>query len=182
MSILPDDVGLGCKPVSNIGHVAHIDCGAAHHFHRKIVDLGNALRTGIHIDVIFELPYFERARRQNQVLGSNGADHVGGRQALRLQLRKVEIDHDLALFAAVGIRDRRARNGHQLGSQKVQANVIQFLFLHILAGERELENGHAGGVVDDNQRRIYTRRHLPEDGLRNRGHLRDAGGHVGRGL
>ena len=47
-------------------------------------------------------------------------DDVGRGQALRLQQPRVEVDHHLALLAAVRVRDRRARDGHELGPQEVE--------------------------------------------------------------
>ena len=60
-----------------------------------------------------------------------------------MQLLRIEIDHDLALLAAIGIRDGRAGDGHELRSQKIQGDVVEILLLQALAGKRQLENRNA---------------------------------------
>ena len=45
-----------------------------------------------------------------------------------------------------------------------------------------MEDRNAGCVISDDEWRIHSGRHLPKDGLRNRGNLSDAGCYVGIGL
>jgi len=102
------------------------------------------------------------------------AGRRGGRLAergLRLKEIRIEVDHDLALFAAVGIGNNRARNGDELWAEKILAEVVELLLGKAFAGEPKLENGDAGGAVINDERRERARRQLAKDGLRDGGDL-----------
>src|SRR5438094_641694 len=79
------------------------------------------------------------------------------------------VGHDLALFSAVGIRDRRARHRHELGPQEVEADVVQLGLRHIR--QRQLENRHRRRAVVDDERRRDAGGQLAQDRLRDRRHL-----------
>ena len=83
----------------------------------------------------------------------SGIEHVIGAEPPGLQLVEIEVDHHLALLAAVGVRDGRSGNGDELGAQKVDGDVVQLGLAQALAGEAELQNGNGGGVVVEDQRR-----------------------------
>ena len=126
-AIVADDVGLRREAVAHVGHVPKIDRRAADLLDRKVVQFLDGSGCAVEIDVVFKLTDLRRAGRQYQVLQIHRVHHIGRRQALRLQQRRVQIDHHLALFAAVGIRDRRAGNRDELGAQKIQADVVELL-------------------------------------------------------
>ena len=92
-------------------------------------------------------------------------DHVGRRETFGLQRRQVQIDQHLALLAAVGIRNAGARHGDELRADEVEAKVVQLHLRETLAGKPELNDGHAGSVVLDDQRRRRSLRQLPDLGL-----------------
>ena len=85
LAIGDDDVGLRGKAVANVGDVAQISCGAVDRFHRKVVQLVDALRTAVHFDGVFELAEFCGAGGKNQVLIGDGVDDVHGRKAVCLE-------------------------------------------------------------------------------------------------
>ena len=96
----------------------------------------------VDIDVIFKLTDFRRAGRQYQILQIYRVHHVGRRQTLGLKQRRVQIDHYLDLFAAVGIRHRRAGNRDELGSQKIQTEVVELLLGKAFSGKSKLDDRH----------------------------------------
>ena len=113
-AVLPHDVGLRRKAVADVGDVADVDDRAVDYLDRQVVELVRrsagcrscAMSYSSGADL-------RRAGGQDQVLRADGVDDVAGRQAARLQLGDVDIDHDLALLAAVGIGNGRALDGGQ---------------------------------------------------------------------
>ena len=86
----------------------------------------------------------------------------------RLQRGRIEIDLHLALLAAERIRNGRAGYRDQRRAQLVDADVGEVLLGEPLARQRDLDDGHRGRAVVQDQRRRRARRHLLEQGLRDR--------------
>ena len=63
---------------------------------------------------------------------------------------------------------------------KLRPEVREVLFRETLAGQCQLNDGHRGGAVVENQRRCLAGRHLFEKRLRDRGYLRIGRGDIGR--
>ena len=129
---------------------------------------------GVGLDRVLEAVDLHGARGRDQILRVDGVDHVGGRQSLGLQGGEIDVHLDLALLAAVGIGRLRAFDGGQLGADGVRAQVDELLLVQALAGEAELQHGHAGGVVLNDERRRGARRQTAQL------HLAD-GGDLGHG-
>ena len=182
LAIAADDVGLRRKAVAHVRHVVHVDGAVADGLDRKIVELLNGLGAGIQADVIFELADLRSAGGQNQVLGAHGVHHIGRRQAFGLQQRGLKIDHHLALLSAIGPRDGRALHGGELGADEVGGVIEQLLLGKALAGQRELQDGDAGGAVDQHVGRLRAGRHLMNRVLRHGGHLRHRHVHARAGM
>jgi hypothetical protein len=62
------------------------------------------------------------------------------------------------LFAAIGKGGLRALDGRQLQADGLRGQVVQLLLIQARAGETQLQDGHAGGVVLDDEGRRGTRR------------------------
>jgi hypothetical protein len=77
--------------------------------------------------IVFEPADLRRAAGQDQVLRRNGVDDVGWRQPLRLERHRVEVDLDLRLLAAVGLRNGRALDRRELRAQEIHAEVVELL-------------------------------------------------------
>ena len=97
---------------------------------------------------------------------ADGVEHVGGREALGLHAAWVQVDHDLALLAAVDVGDDGAGDGDELRADEVEAEVVELLLGEALAGEAELQDGHAGGGEVDDQRRQNAGRQLAQHDTR----------------
>ncbi len=115
-------------------------------FDRHIVNLADSCGAAVDIDVVFELADLRGAGRQNQILRIHGVDDIERGQAFRLERGRLDIDHHLALLAAVGPRHGRPGHGRELRADKIRAEIVQLLFGQALTGERQLENGNGGGV------------------------------------
>ncbi len=66
---------------------------------------------------------------------------------------KVQVHLNLALLAAVGKGRLRSLNGCQLGADGIRAQVEDLLLVEAFAGKTQHQNGYAGGVVLDDERR-----------------------------
>jgi hypothetical protein len=76
----------------------------------------------------FELADFLCAGRNDQVLRVHGSDDIVRRDVALLQQPLVEIDLDLALLAAIGERDRGARDSRKLGANEIVGEIEEPLF------------------------------------------------------
>ena len=82
------------------------------------------------------------------------------RKPFGLQQLWVQIDHDLALFAAKGIRDDGAGHRDELRPNEVLAEVIELLFGHAFAGKAKLDDRNGRSAEVDDVRRKDARRKL----------------------
>ncbi len=123
-----------------MGDVSQIHCRIANHLDRQVVQLVHFGGAGVHIDVVFELVDFNGSGRQYQILQRQGVRHVGGRQPFGLQERGVEIDHDLALLAAIRVGNGCPGHGDELSSQEVETDIVEILLSQ--AGKRQLQDGN----------------------------------------
>ena len=98
---------------------------------------------------------------------------------LGAELGRIDVDDDLALLAAVGRRDRQARDGEQLDAQEVEAVVEDLLLGQRLAVERDLHHRHVRGVEADHVRRRDAGRRDAQDRVVLRVDLRDGAADVG---
>ena len=105
-----------------------------------------------------------------------------GARPLACSSRWVEVDHDRALLAAVDVGDDRAGDGGELRTDEVQAEVVELLLGEALAGEAELQDGHAGGAEVDDLRRQDAGRELTQHELRGAADLGVGGVEAGAGL
>ena len=101
-TVLPHDVGLRREAVAHIGDVAQVGGGAVLRAHRQVVQAGDGLGRTVHAHAVFGGAELGGARRQDQVLRVDRIDHVGRREAARLQRLRVEVDRNQPVLAAVG--------------------------------------------------------------------------------
>ena len=171
LAVGDDDVCLRRETVADVGDVAQISCGAVDRFYRKVVQLVDALRAAVHFHGVFELAEFCGAGGKNQVLIGDGVDDVHGRKAVRLESRGIRINRDEALFAAVRKRSCRALDGCELRANKIVAEIEELLLAQRVASEAELDDGHSGGGIDNDERRSGAGRQEAEKSLRDGGGL-----------
>ena len=106
------------------------------------------------------------ARWECEILRVNRVHHVVRRDAVRAQRVRVEVDHDLPIFAAaIGSRQRDARDGRQRLAYPVEAVVVQLLFVQRIGAEAELQDRNGRSVVLDYNGRLNADRHYDADGV-----------------
>ena len=177
-----DDIGLRRIAVAHLGDVAHIDHRPVDRLDRQVAELVELRGRVVELDRIFEVADLLGADRRDQVLGGEGVGDVLAREAPGLHRRGIEIDLNLAQFAAEGIGDGGARHGDERRAELVDADIRQPLFREAFARQRQLQDRHGGGAVVEDQRRRRAGRHLLDQGLRNRGDLGVGGADVDVGL
>ena len=131
-----------------------------------------SLGARVHQDGVLVRTHLHRAGRQDDVLVADRGRHVARREPPRVETRRVDVDHDLPLFAAVGPGEHRAGDGDHVGADEVGAEVEELLLAERVTLERGLHDGDVGRAVADDERRRGARRHLPQHRLRDRRHLR----------
>ena len=137
-----------------MGHVADVNHSAVHGLDGQIVQVVDHARRGVCLDGVLEAVDLHRAGGHDQVLRGDSVDHISGRQSLGLERVQVNVHLNLALLSAVGEGRLRSLDGCQLGSNRIRAQVEDLLLVESFAGKTQHQNGHAGGVVlDDEWRR-----------------------------
>ncbi len=175
-AVVTHDVGLHGVAVADAGDILEADHCAVDDLDRHLVegiDVGGA---GVETDAVFLVAELGSARGQDEVLRGHRQVDIDRRDAARVHLFGVEIDHDLAHASAVGSGERSALDGGELGADEVLAEVVELLFAEAGAGERELEDGHTGCVVTNDGGRRDAGRHDADDAAAEGADLRD--GHL----
>src|SRR5262249_16514810 len=165
-AIVTDNVCLRRKSFCHVGDVSQINGGVTDLLDRQIVQFLHCSRRSVDADVILELADLSGAGRQYQVLQVHRADQVSGRKSFRLEQGGIQVDHPLRLLSTVRIWNGCARNRDELGSQEIQADVVQLLFGEPITGKRELENRHRGSAEIDDQWGLGAGGELAQKGLR----------------
>ena len=121
-----DDVVLDLVGVLGVADVAD-----AHHravgrrLERNPVDVGHVPELAVREDRVVVRPDLHVARRQNQVRVVDGAHHVHRAHLVRLELRRIDVHHDLPVLAAERLRHRRAGHARQLVADRELPDVAQ---------------------------------------------------------
>ena len=177
-----NDVLLRRAAVAHLRDVADIDYRAVDGLDRQIAHRLDQRRGVIEIDRVFEGADFLGADRRDQVLRGKRVGDVLAGEAARPHRLGVDVDLHLAEFAAEGVGHRGARHRDDGDAHEVEPEVEQRLLGQALAGKRELNDRNGGSVVVEDQRRHAAGRHLSQQCLRYRRHLRVGGADVGAGL
>jgi hypothetical protein len=166
LAVHAHDIDLRRESVGDIGDVVHVDGRAVLRFYRDVVDLVDGVRRTIHLDVVLGGAELRGAGGQDEILRADSVDDVHRRQALGLQCGDIHVDGDLALLAAVGPRHRCPGDGGHLATNEVGCVVEQLLLGEPLAFHADLQNGHVGSGVGDDEGRRDPGRHAAENGIR----------------
>ena len=174
-----DRVGLHLESVVHMRHIAHEHGAAVDLLDGKGVDRVDHVRRVVHRQAVILVADLHVARRQDDVLVLQRRAHVRGRQTARLQGLRIQIRHDDARLAAIGIGNFRAVHHGERGADDVLAQVIELGVGQRLAGQAELNDRYIRGAVAQHQRRRDVRRHVLEHDQRAARELRDGAGHIG---
>ena len=105
--------------------------------------------------------------------------HIAGRQAVRVQGLLVEIGHDDARLAAVGLRHLGAVHDGEVGPDDVLAEIVELGVGQRRARQAELDDRHVGGAIAQHQGRRDVGRHVFQHDQRAAGQLRHRPADVG---
>ncbi len=114
------------------------------------------------------------SRRQRQVLGIDRIHDVERRQSPGQQLVRVDIDHNLPIFAAGRRRQRDAGNRRQILANAVNTEIIELLFVQAVRIEAELQHRNARRIELYDDGRLDPGRHQRPNGIRRRNDLCDS--------
>src|SRR5262249_16146714 len=81
---------------------------------RNVVKVIDGLRHRVGANGVLRVADLGETRRDREVLRIDGVYDVRGSQALGLQFRRIDMDHDLPVFPAIGGRERDARDWSEL--------------------------------------------------------------------
>ena len=123
-----DDVRLHGKSVVNVRDIANVNHRVVYLSDRQIVQRLQKLRARVQPHIVFAVADFLSPGRQDDVLGVECAAHVRGRQSFAEKFLRIDIDHDLARFAAVWQRDLCALHGGELRANEIQTEIVEILF------------------------------------------------------
>src|SRR5258708_37076692 len=112
---------MGGKSVENVSAVLHVKRSAVDGLAREIVELLDGLRAAIHLHAVLQGAELRSARRENQVLRTDGVYDINGRKALSLERRWIDIHADSAVLAAVGEGLGATRHGGELRPSQMEA-------------------------------------------------------------
>ena len=177
-----DDVGLHGAAAMHVRHIVHVHHGAAHALDRKIREIRNLRWRIVEVDRVFVVADFLGAGRSQNILCGKRIGDILSCKPKRLHGARIEVVHHLRRLAAEGKRNAGALHRDQPCAHEIEAEIRQILLRESVARERELDDGHGGGAVVQDQRRRLAGRQLLEERLRDRRHLRIGGGDVGPGV
>ena len=118
-AVAAHDVLLHREPVAHMRHVPDIDHVAVDLLERNVVQFLDGGRAAVQLHGVLGAADLLRPGGQDQVFRADGVDHVAGGKSLPVQGREVNIHHDLAGFAAVGIGHGGPLHRGQPDAQKI---------------------------------------------------------------
>jgi len=131
--IVANRPNLAGKVVFIPGDIANEDCRTVGHLDWNVVQVVDIHGAAIRLDIELEQPHLGSSRGKNQVLIANRGRHIRWSQPCSLQCLRVQVYLDLALLAAIGVRNSGAFNRDQLRAKKILSPVIKFLLGHSLS-------------------------------------------------
>ena len=181
-AVLAHDVLLHGIGIAHLADILHEHRGPVGKFQRDVVQVGDGGGDRVGFDGVLLVADLRRAGGQRQILRVDRVHHVERGQPLGEQLRRVEIDHDLPVFAASRRRKRDAVDRRQLLAQAIDAVIVKLLLVERVRGQRELQHRHAGGVELHDDRRLDAGRHQRADSVGRGNDLRDGKVEIDVGL
>src|ERR1700755_745099 len=110
-----------------MGDIANVNRRTIQGVNGQVIQLFYGRRGTVRFHLVFELGNLGGARRQDQVLGGDGIDDIGGRQTFGLERLQIEIALYLTLLSPIGIWNTGAIDGDKLGADEVQAVIVELL-------------------------------------------------------
>ncbi len=164
LAVHANDVGLNRLSIDRFADIAYQHRRLTHRLQWHLVDRGCRRILAIGIEVVVEWPDLHVAGREDQVALVDFAHDIHGAQLMRLQLQRVDVNHDLAILPAKGLWHGSAGNIGDLVSNVVLAKVVELRLVKALAFQSDQANGQTGRVKLEHDRRQSPRRKAAEMG------------------
>ncbi len=165
VAILAHDVLLHERSVTDLRHVLQKDGGAVGELDRYHVEVVDRRRRRIGSHRILGVSDLRRSRRQREVLCVDRIHDIERRQSAGQKLVRVDIHHDLTIFAARRRRQRDAGNRGQLLPNAIDAEIVELLLVQAVRIETELQHGNARRIELHDDRRLDAGWHQGTNGV-----------------
>ncbi len=149
---------------------------------RNVIHVFRRGKLAIAIYVVVARTDAHVARWKNSVGFVHGAHHVHRAQLRGFQLYRIDVELDLAVLAAVGLRNRSPRDVRQLIAHIELPKIVQLRFVESLALQRDQTNGKTGGIELQHHGRQRPLGQAPQVRHGKVGDLADGSVRVGTGL
>src|SRR6267143_7328499 len=110
LSIDANSIDLNLLSILSASNITHENGGAVNSLERKRIDVRSGRELAIRIEVVIDVSQSHIACRQYEIAVIYGANDVHDAQLMRLEFQRIDVDHNLAVTSAKGLRD--ARSGH----------------------------------------------------------------------
>ncbi len=134
------DILLHRPAVADMRDIGEVDSRAADLLDRQAVQVGDRRRKAVDLHDELLVAHLRIAGGQGQALRIDGVDDVVRGYATGAQGVRVEIDHHLAIFSAIGSRQCDAGNRRQRLPDLIDAVVVKLLFVQPVGAQTQLEH------------------------------------------
>ena len=133
-------------PINRVTDIGYHQFGVAFGLERQSVDFLRGGKLAVGVDVVVFRPDAHIAGRQNRIGIVDGAHHIHQAQLMRLQLYGIDIDLNLPVLAAEGLRYRRSGHIRNLIPNRELSKIVQFRLIQTLALQRDQADRQTGRV------------------------------------
>src|SRR3974390_143171 len=182
LSVHANDVVLDGGRIFGVPNVSEAKHTVADGLQWDIIHLRYVGQLGVAVDVVISGPNADVACRQDLVGAVDDIDHIHRAHLRGLQLDRIDIELDLAILAAIGLRHGRTGHVGNLVANRELSLVMQLRFVQPLTFQRYQADGHAGGIKLQHHRRQGALRQSPQVGHREVGDFTHGRIRVGTGL
>src|SRR5271154_280906 len=171
-TVLSHDVLLYQPAVVNLADVLYEYGCPVRHLDRNIVEIIDGRGGRVGLNRILLVTNFCGAGGKRQILSIDRIHYVKRGQPLGEQLRRIEINHDLAIFSARRRRKRDPRYRGQLLADSIDAVVIELLLAERIGTQAYLKHRDARRIELHHRRGLDSRRQRRADAVGRRHNLR----------
>ena len=147
-----------CPAVFGVAYIAHQHRGVSHRLQWDRIRIRRLQHLAVGVDVVILRPNSNIAGRQNQVGLVHRLVHVVDTQPVRFQLHRVDVNHHLAIRAAIGLRHRRALHAGYLVADVELGVVLQLRLIQPFPFHRDQADRQVGRIEAQHHRRQSSRR------------------------
>ena len=125
LAVDPHNVGLDRRRILDLADIPEQDRGIADGLDRELVHIGDMVDLRVRVEIVIVGADFNVAGRKDEIGLVHRPDDVHHAQLVGFELERVDINHDLPVTAAKGLRDRGAGHIGHLVAHIVLPEVAQ---------------------------------------------------------